>query len=113
MNPAGPRQGLLAQHVDETVVFTQDRSAGGGVLSASRPTRPPFQPAKSEEEPMAVTHPAPAPTAEELRQLKAYFEKTRTLPSLLSTLRSRRVARGYHIESGAQETHPATGHTLH
>jgi hypothetical protein len=62
---------------------------------------------------MAVTHAAPAPTAEEQRQLKAFFEGTRTLPSLLSTLRSRRVARGYHIESGATETHAATGHTLH
>jgi hypothetical protein len=62
---------------------------------------------------MAVTHAAPAPTAEEQRQLKAFFEQTRTLPGLLSTLRSRRVARGYHIESGATETHPSTGHTLH
>src|SRR5438477_434248 len=51
---------------------------------------------------MAVTHAASAPTAEEQRQLKAFFEHTRTLPSLLSTLRSRRVARGYHIESCTQ-----------
>ncbi len=62
---------------------------------------------------MAVINAAPAPTAEEQRQLKAFFEKTRTVPSLLSTLRSRRVARGYHIESGVTETHGATGHTLH
>src|SRR5438552_19203161 len=49
-NPVAPGQGLLAQHVDEHVVFMQDGSEGQSVLSASRPTRPPFQPAKRDEE---------------------------------------------------------------
>ena len=48
----------------------------------------------------------------ERRQLKAFFEETKSLPQLLSTLRSRRVARGYHIESGEEEVRSATGHSL-
>jgi hypothetical protein len=47
------------------------------------------------------------------RQLKMFFEQTRPVPGLLSTLRSRRVARGYQIESGQEEVHAATGRTLH
>jgi hypothetical protein len=49
----------------------------------------------------------------EQRQLKMFFEQTRPLPQLLSTLRSRRVGRGYAIESGEKEVRGATGHTLH
>src|SRR2546423_2469175 len=48
----------------------------------------------------------------ERRQLKAFFEETKSLPQLLSTLRSRRVARGYHIESGEEEVRSTTGHSL-
>lgn len=47
------------------------------------------------------------------RQLKKFFEESKPVPGLLSTLRSRRVARGYQIESGQDEVHAATGHTLH
>ncbi len=54
----------------------------------------------------------PTPTAEQYRQLKHYFDGTRTLPQLLATLRSRRVGRGYSIESGEEETRGATGRTL-
>jgi hypothetical protein len=54
----------------------------------------------------------PTPTAEQYRQLKHYFEGTRTLPQLLATLRSRRVGLGYSIESGESETRGATGRTL-
>jgi hypothetical protein len=54
----------------------------------------------------------PTPTAEQYRQLKHYFEGTRTLPQLLATLRSRRVGLGYSIESGEAETREATGRTL-
>src|SRR3979411_174090 len=55
---------------------------------------------------MTTTAPRPGTAAEDLqqRQLKAYFEQTRTLPQLLATLRSRRVAMGYQIESGQEET---------
>jgi hypothetical protein len=49
----------------------------------------------------------------ERRQLKMFFEETRALPQLLATLRSRRVGRGYSIESGEPEVRGATGHTLH
>lgn len=63
---------------------------------------------------MTTTAPRPGTAAEDLqqRQLKAYFEQTRTLPQLLATLRSRRVAMGYQIESGQEETSPA-GRRLH
>jgi hypothetical protein len=53
-----------------------------------------------------------APTDIERRQLKAFFEETRPVSQLLATLRSRRVARGYSIESGVEETRGATGHVL-
>ncbi|MFF5991378.1 hypothetical protein [Prauserella flavalba] len=56
-------------------------------------------------------HAATEPTESEQRQLKAYFERTRTLPQLLSTLRSRRVALGYRIDSGEEEL-SATGRRL-
>ena len=54
---------------------------------------------------MTTTAPTPG-TASDLahRQLKAFFEQTRTLPQLLATLRSRRVAMGYQIEGGEEET---------
>jgi len=55
----------------------------------------------------------PTVTDEEAhRQLKRYFEQTRSLPQLLATLRSRRVAMGYSIESGREET-SANGRRLH
>jgi hypothetical protein len=52
------------------------------------------------------------PTETQQRQLKRYFEETRSLPQLLATLRSRRVAMGYQIESGEEET-SAAGRRLH
>jgi hypothetical protein len=52
------------------------------------------------------------PTETQQRQLKRYFEETRSLPQLLATLRSRRVAMGYQIESGQDET-SAAGRRLH
>lgn len=66
---------------------------------------------------MSVTAPpkaAQAPvTEDERRQLKRYFEETRSVPQLLASLRSRRVARGYKIESGEEEQHQTTGRSLH
>ncbi len=53
----------------------------------------------------------PVLTDAERRQLKMFFEQTRSLPQLLATLRSRRVAMGYAIESGEPETR-ASGRTL-
>src|SRR5438132_7945589 len=50
-------------------------------------------------------------TDAERRQLKMFFEQTRSTPQLLATLRSRRVALGYAIESGEPETR-ASGRTL-
>src|SRR5437899_10123645 len=61
---------------------------------------------------MATTMPTGALTDVERQQLKAYFEQTRPLPQLLSTLRSRRVARGYAIESGEPEVRGASGRTV-
>ena len=58
---------------------------------------------------MAVTTPS---TAAQQRQLRMFFEETRSLPKLLSTLRSRRVARGYSIESGEAEERSATGRSI-
>ena len=52
------------------------------------------------------------PTDTQQRQLKRFFEETRSLPQLLATLRSRRVAMGYQIESGEEET-SAAGRRLH
>jgi len=63
-----------------------------------------------EEVTMAVTT-AHTTEAQE-RQLRMFFEETRSLPQLLATLRSRRVARGYKIESGEDET-SAAGRRLH
>src|SRR5437870_1174611 len=50
-------------------------------------------------------------TDAERRQLKMFFEQTRSTPQLLATLRSRRVALGYAIESGEPEPR-ASGRTL-
>jgi hypothetical protein len=58
---------------------------------------------------MAVTTPS---TAAQQRQLRMFFEETRSLPQLLATLRSRRVARGYSIESGEEERRSATGRSI-
>lgn len=51
-------------------------------------------------------------TKEQREQLKLYFEETKPLGKLLATQRSRRVARGYSIESGEEETRGATGRTV-
>ena len=51
-------------------------------------------------------------TEEDKRQLRRYFEQTRPLPQLLATLRSRRVACGYSIESGQEEHRGATGRSI-
>lgn len=48
----------------------------------------------------------------ERRQLKMFFEETRTLPQLLATVRSRRVGRGYSIETGEEELRGATGRSI-
>jgi hypothetical protein len=63
---------------------------------------------------MTTTAPTPSTASEDLaqRQLKAFFEQTKTLPQLLATLRSRRVAMGYQIEGGEEETSLA-GRRLH
>jgi hypothetical protein len=53
-----------------------------------------------------------APTEQEQRQLAQFFDATRPLPQLLATLRSRRVARGYSIESGKPEHRSATGRDI-
>lgn len=59
---------------------------------------------------MAVT--VGALTDTERRQLKTFFEETKPLGKLLATTRSRRVARGYSIESGQAERRGATGRTV-
>lgn len=51
---------------------------------------------------------APPLTDQERHQLKQYFEETRPAGQLLTTLRSRRVAQGYSIESGQEEFRSAT-----
>ena len=51
-------------------------------------------------------------TEDERGQLKAFFEETRPVSQLLATLRSRRVARGYTLETGIAETRAATGRRL-
>lgn len=51
-------------------------------------------------------------TDEEQRLLAHFFENTRPVSSLLATLRSRRVGRGYSIESGKEELRTATGRTI-
>ncbi len=52
-------------------------------------------------------------TDDERKQLRAFFEDTRPVGQLLATLRSRRVARGYSVESGVAETRASSGNTLH
>jgi hypothetical protein len=61
---------------------------------------------------MATTMSKGAISDVERQQLKAYFEHTRPLPQLLSTLRSRRVARGYALETGEPEVRGGTGRML-
>jgi hypothetical protein len=64
---------------------------------------------------MSVTErlPGSAPVGEEdKRHLRRCFEPTRSLPQLLATLRSRRVAYGYSIESGPEEHRSATGRSI-
>lgn len=51
-------------------------------------------------------------TRTEADQLKRFFEQTRSLPRLLTTVRSRRVGLGYSIEPGEEQTHPVTGQRL-
>jgi len=45
-------------------------------------------------------------------RLKWAFEKSPSVFQLLSTVRSRRVGRGYRIDSGTEYKHPVTGRTL-
>ena len=45
-------------------------------------------------------------------QLKRFFEQTQPLPKLLATLRSRRVGKGYTIESGEPDFRSATNRSL-
>jgi hypothetical protein len=45
-------------------------------------------------------------------RLKWAFEKSASFFQLLTTVRSRRVGRGYRIDSGTEVKHPATGRTL-
>lgn len=47
-----------------------------------------------------------------IQRLKFAFEKTPTLFSLLSTIRSRRIGAGYSLESGEPEFHGVTGRKL-
>jgi hypothetical protein len=51
-------------------------------------------------------------TETQRQQLKLFFEATRPVGRLLATTRSRRVARGYSIESGEPEPRGATGRTV-
>jgi len=51
-------------------------------------------------------------TTDEKRQLKQFFEGTVPVTQALRTLRSRRVGRGYSIESGKPELRSATGRTI-
>jgi hypothetical protein len=46
----------------------------------------------------------------EKEKLKHAFERTPSIFNLLTTIRSRRVGRGYRIDSGTSIQHPATGH---
>ena len=45
-------------------------------------------------------------------RLKWAFEQSQTFFKLLTTIRSRRVGRGYRIDSGTEPKHPVTGRTL-
>ncbi|MGH7822009.1 MAG: hypothetical protein ACREQ9_19780, partial [Candidatus Binatia bacterium] len=45
-------------------------------------------------------------------RLKYAFESTPTFFQLCSTIRSRRVGRGYRIDSGTEIKHPVTGRTM-
>ncbi|MDQ3945599.1 MAG: hypothetical protein M3357_10700, partial [Actinomycetota bacterium] len=49
---------------------------------------------------------------EKQAQLKRFFEGGPPLGQLLSTLRSRRVAKGYSIDSGKPETRTSSGNTV-
>jgi len=51
-------------------------------------------------------------SAETQQQLRRFFEETPPASKLLTTLRSRRVAKGYKIETGEEETHPVTGRVM-
>src|SRR5258708_17233857 len=54
----------------------------------------------------------PQITAETQQQLRRFFEETPPVSRLLTTLRSRRVALGYKIETGEEEAHPVTGRVM-
>ncbi|MGH9000028.1 MAG: hypothetical protein ACRDY7_11635 [Acidimicrobiia bacterium] len=56
--------------------------------------------------PTSLTH------DQKLAQLKTFFESTPPLGKLLSTQRSRRVAKGYSIDSGKPETRASSGNTI-
>src|SRR5258708_8741645 len=54
----------------------------------------------------------PQISAEAQQQLRRFFEETPPVSRLLTTLRSRRVALGYKIETGEEEAHPVTGRVM-
>ncbi|MGH8998167.1 MAG: hypothetical protein ACRDY7_02110 [Acidimicrobiia bacterium] len=60
---------------------------------------------------MAVTE-KPTVTDAQRRQLKTFFEDTQPMSRLLASLRSRRVGRGYSIESGKEEYRTSTGRSI-
>lgn len=45
-------------------------------------------------------------------KLKHAFERTPSIFNLLTTIRSRRVGRGYRIDSGTSIQHPVTGRKI-
>lgn len=51
-------------------------------------------------------------TAEAQKQLSRFFEETPSVSKLLTTLRSRRVGQGYKLDTGEEDTHPATGRAM-
>lgn len=59
-----------------------------------------------------VATPTQLTAAQKQAQLKAFFESTPPLGRLLSTQRSRRVAKGYSIDSGKPETRQSSGNTV-
>ena len=50
--------------------------------------------------------------SKDIQRLKSAFERTPTLFQLLSSVRSRRVGKGYSLESGQPDTHGVTGRKL-
>ena len=61
---------------------------------------------------MAVPSSSSLTHDQKLAQLKRFFEDTPPVGSLLSSLRSRRIARGYSVDSGKAEVRSASGNTV-